>query len=261
MGLFDVAKAGYTGQKAYRTHVAGNQLADAGKPEEAKERYREALDLYAQTVRYGNDTQKILHAYAVLLMREGRMQEAHDLMVRSSKMKNMTPDDWYQLRFQFSIYQWRVGEVDKAIETIRRAAAHKMNGAIYSALGMFLVDRAEKTGDFAEAIEFNEKALDYDDEDPATLDNMGQLNEALSRAEADPEKAAEYRAAALDFYKRAHKIKPRQITTMYNLARLLHEDGEDDKARKVLSIRNTLYYSGICPVTREMMDALAAEIG
>ena len=137
----------------------------------------------------------------------------------------------------------------------------RMNGMVYGTLGMFLVDQARVTGDFEEAMQFNREALDYDDEDGAVLDNMGQLYEQMSEAEGNGEKAAEYRAQALKYYKKAHKCKPRQITTIYYLARMLHADGDDAGARKLLAVRDTLYISAICPVTAEMMETLAKEIG
>ena len=71
----------------------------------------------------------------------------------------------------------------------------------------------------------------------------------------------EYRAKAVEYFRRAYHEKPRQITTLYYLARLFHRDGQDDKARKLLSARDTLYFSAVCPVTREMMEALAKEVG
>lgn len=262
MGLFDTAKAAICGNKAYRAHVSGNELANAGKPQEARARYQEALKLYEEAVGLGNDAAKILDGYAILLMREGEFDKARDLMQRMSKMKTLTKDDWFQLRLQYSIYQWRIGEVDKAIETIGRAAAYKMNGTIYSTLGMYWVDKAKQTGDFRAALEFNQKALDYDDEDAATLDNMGQLYEVMADAMGQEDDQAEgFRAQAMEYYRRAHSEKPRQITTLYYLARLYHRAGDDERARKLLSVRDTLYFSAICPVTREAMEALAREIG
>ena len=261
MGIFDAAKAAVSGNKAYRLHVDANKLANDGKPREAREKYQNALKLYDEADRLGVTAQNILQGYAVLLMREGEFEKARELMQRISKMKGPSKDDWFQLRLQYSIYQWKVGRLDEAIETIGRAASHKMNGTIYGTLGMYWVDKAKQTGDFQAALEFNQKAMDYDDEDAATLDNMGQLYEAMAEAEGAGEKAEEYRAKAVEYFRRAYHEKPRQITTLYYLARLFHRDGQDDKARKLLSARDTLYFSAVCPVTREMMEALAKEVG
>ena len=260
MGFFDAAKAAYNGNRAYHLHVDANKLAGEGKVAQAKEKYQAALKLYDEAVRQGNNAPNILQAYVLLLMREGEFERARELMEGMSRQKGLSDGDWFQLRIQYSIYLWHAGQLDRAIETIGRAAAHSMNGSIYGTLGMYWVDKAKLTGDFAPALEFNQKAMDYDDEDAATLDNMAQLHEAMAEAEQDGEKAAAYRAQALKYYKKAHAQKPRQITTIYYLARMLHQNGDDAGARKLLEMRDTLYISAICPVTREMIDALAAEV-
>lgn len=260
MGLFDGVKGTLTGTKAYRTHVAANKLMDQGRPAEARQKFMQALALYDEANRLGGADLTVQRAYGVLLMREGRFQDAHDVMVKVSKRKDLKEQDWFNLRVQFSLYLWKTGQLDKAIETINRAAAIQTNGMIYSTLGMYLVDKARQTGDFAEALAYNEQALDYDDEDGSVLDNMGQLYEAMSEA-AEGEQAEEYRAKALDFYEKAHKAKPRQITTLYYLARMYHRNGDNARARELLANRDKLYISAVCPVRPDMMEALAAEIG
>jgi len=259
MGIFDAAKSAVMGNKAYRTQVDANKLAGEGKPEEAKAKYQEALRLYGEAERLGGLAPNINRAYALLLLREGRFDDAKALMQRMAKNKAMSKDDWFQLRLQYAICHWCAGELDEAMETMGRAAAYKMNGSVYSTMGMFWVDKARQTGELDEALKFNLQALDYDDEDAATLDNLGQLYELM--AERDPDRAGEYRAKALDYYEKAHAQKPRQITTLYYLARMYHQDGDDAKARKLLSVKDSLYFSRICPVQKEEMDALAAEIG
>ena len=259
MGFFDTAKAAIIGNKAYRMHVDANKIAGEGKPAEAGAKYAEALRLYSESERLGNIAPNVTQGHALLLLREGRTEEAKALLEKMSKNKSLSKDDWFQLRVQYSICLWRLGELDKAMETMGRAAAYKMNGNVYSTFGMYWVDKARRDGDYEAALEFNNQALDYDDEDAATLDNLGQLYYDLAGRE--PERAAEHRARALDFFKKAHEAKPRQITTIYYLAKMYHEDGEDARARELLSVRDSLYITAICPVTREMLDALAKEVG
>lgn len=260
MGIFDGAKAAVAGRKAYQTHVTANKLADEGKPQAAKAKYDEALRLYGEADRLGLMAFNLQIGHAVLLEREGHFDRARDLLVRLSKQPTLTKDEWFSLRVQYSICQWKTGQIDKAIETIGRAAAHKENGLIYATLGMYLVDRARQTGDFGEALEYSLKGLDYDDEDASVLDNLGQLYEAMADADGG-EKAAEYRAQSRTYFEKAHAVKPRQITTLYYLARIYHREGDDARARKLLSVRDSLYISKVCPVTRDMINALAEEIG
>ncbi|MBQ3476609.1 MAG: hypothetical protein IJH25_00365 [Clostridia bacterium] len=263
MRVFDAAKSAYNGNRAYHLQVDANKLAGEGKVAQAKEKYQAALKLYDEAVRQGqgNLAPNILQAYTLLLMREDEFEKARTLLEDLSKRKGLSDADWVQLRLQYSIYLWHTGQLDRAVETMQRAAAKGMNGSIYGTLGMYWVDKARQTGDFGPALDFNREAMDYDDEDASTLDNMGQLYEAMAEAEGPGEQADAYRAQAKEYYKKALVQKPRQITTIYYLARMLHREGDDAGARRLLSVKDTLYISAICPVTREMIDALAAEIG
>ena len=260
MGMFDGAKATIAGNKAYRIHVDANKAAREGRPEEARAKYQEALRIYDQAAQLGNRAANIVLSHAILLMREGELEKGRLMLEELSRDQKLSDEHRFQLRVFYSIYLWRIGELDRAIETMGRAARFKMNSDVYGNLGMFWVYKARQTGEFDAALEFNQKAMDYDDEDASTLDNMGQLYQAMAEAEAG-EKAEEYMKKALDYYKKAHAANPRQITTIYYLASLYHRAGQDDKARKLLSARDTLYFSAINPISREMMDALVAEVG
>ena len=259
MGILDAAKAAMLGNKAYRMHVDANKLVEEGKPAEARAKYLKALSLYDESDRLGNAAPNIAQGHALLLLREGQFDRAKALLEKRAQNKSLSKDEWFQLRLQYSICLWCMGDVDKAMETIGRAAKYKMNGSIYTTLGMFWVDKAKRDGDYEAALRFNMEALDYDEDDAATLDNLGELYEDM--ADIDADRAEEYRARALDYYDKAHRQKPRQITTLYFLARMYHRNGDDARARELLSVRDSLYFSAICPVKKEMMDALAVEIG
>ena len=127
---------------------------------------------------------------------------------------------------------------------------------------MFLIEKAKETGEFDEALEFNRKAMEYDDEDASTLDNMGQLYLLMAEHERQTggEKAAEYRAAGADYIRRAYEAKPDQMTSAYYRARLLHEDGDDAAARKILDDTKDVTVTALCPVSRAQLDALRREL-
>ena len=264
MGFFSGAKAQLGGQRALRTHISANQLADGGKREAAKAKYAEAYRLYEQAMKDGAAAPNVFQGFTVLLLRLGEFDKAHDLMQRMRGLKNLTEGDWYDLRFNYSVYLWRTGRLDEAIETLERAGRTRKNGAYYTTLGMYLVDRARRTGDFAALEALNAVALDYADEDAGALDNMGGMHEAkmeAALAAGDADGAAEHRAKAKVYYRKAHDARPRQITTIYALARLCHEDGEDREARELLAGTGDLYYGALCPVTEEMMEALKKQVG
>lgn len=264
MGFFDSLKVGQLGKKAYRTHVMAMQLRKQGKYAEAEVKLGEALKQYDVAYQAGYRQSGALQGYALLLMRSGDFPRAREIMLELSKDKNMKPEDRFTLRVDFSICQWKMGNLDKAIETIQTAAQNKKNGVIYSTLGMYLVDKARQTGDFEEAIRLNEEAYDYDDEDAGTLDNMGQMYLAMSEWSAkkgDASQASEQRAKALDYLKRAYENKPEQISSSYFLAKMLHEDGDDAQARKVLGSIMEIPFSAMLQISREQALELQKEIG
>ena len=264
MGFFEDVKVNKLGQKAYNTHVQANDLNRRGRPSEAREKYDEALRLYGEAYAAGCRKTGVLMSYSVLLMRNGEFERARELMKEISKDRAMTEDTHFELRVNYSICLWRLGILDKAIETIEYAGKHAKNSSYYSSLGTFLVEQAGQTGEFDAAQILLDEAMDYDDEDAATLDNYGELMrlKSLRAAErGEAEAAKELRAKSVDYYERAHKAKPSQITTLYALARFAREDGDLERARELVD--KAILHSGskVCPVSLEELQALRAQLG
>ena len=257
MGFLSAAKAQIGGQKAYRAHIAANELANNGKPEEAAAKYQQVLKQYEEAMAGAPQPPNVTLGYAILLMRLGQFEKAMDVMQKLRLDKNLKESDWFDIRLNYSVCLWKLGRLDDAIATAKRAMEIKKCAAIYNTLGMYLVEKAGQTGDFAEVEAFNAEAMDYDDEDAGILDNMGGMYEARSKFAADP---APDREKAKEYFAKAHALKPRQIVTMYALARMYHEDGQDDKAREALEPAQNLYYSAVCAVTPEMMEQLKREV-
>ena len=264
MGFFDSFKVGQLGKKAYRTHVIGMQLRKQGKYNEAEGKLAEAIKLYDEAYKAGYRQSNALQGYALLLMRAGNFERAREIMLEASKDKTMKPEERFALRIDYSICQWKMGNLDKAIETIQTAAQGKKNGTVYATLGMYLVEKGRETGDFEEAIRLNEEAFEYDDEDPGVLDNMGQMYLAMSEksaAEGNAEQAAEQRGKAMECLAKAYEIKPEQVSSSYFYAKALHEDGDDAKARKVIGDALKLPFSAMLQITRAQAEQLQKEIG
>ena len=83
----------------------------------------------------------------------------------------------------------------------------------------------------------------------------------MSLRETDPQRKAELRKSAVDYYERAYKQKPSQITTLYALANFAREDGNLQRARELVD--KALMHSGsrVCPVSAEMLKELKAQLG
>jgi len=264
MGFFDKFKSTQMGAKAYRIHVTGMQLRKQGKYAESEAKLNEAIKLYGEAYAAGFRKTNALQGYALLLMRSGNFERAREIMLECSKDKTMSQEERFSLRVDFSICQWKMGNLDKAIETIQQAAEYKKNSLIYTTLGMYLIEKGRATGDFDAAIQLNTEAYDYDDEDAGVLDNMGQLNLAMSEKTAkdgDSAKAKELRAKGAEYMKQAYDLKPEQVSSSYYYAKLLHEDGNDAKAREIIGEISKIPTSAILQISAKDIAALAKEIG
>ena len=78
---------------------------------------------------------------------------------------------------------------------------------------------------------------------------------------ATPRRRRSCRQKALDALKKANELKPDQISSTYFLAKLLHEDGEDAKARDLLDHVLKIPFSAMMQVSREEVEALRREVG
>ena len=245
MGYFQKRQADAAGRKGYVRHVKGNRLSDAGRPEEAKALQREAAAYYERALELGCARASYLMAYGVLLLRFRDYEKAKGIFLKCQGLKDLSKADRKQLRINFAVAQWKLGALDSAIEQLTIAAQDGKNTMIYGSLGYMLIERAKRTGEFDEAVSFNQEAYEYDEEDAVVLDNLGQLK--LAMGERDEAKA---------YFLRAHEIKPRQVDTLYYLALLTLEDGDRERARELLSTALKGNYSALSTVTEEQAREL-----
>ena len=200
MGFFDNMKIDKMGRNAYNAHVQANDFQRRGKIADARAKYAEALELYKNAYDAGCRKNGILMSYSVILMRFGEFERARELMKEISAIGGMSEDTHFELRINYSLCLWRMGILDKAEETLRYAGKHAKNSSYYSTLGTVLNELAAQNGDFESARQLLDEAMDYDDEDAATLDNYGEYYRLLSLRAEDAAEAAELRRKSIDFF-------------------------------------------------------------
>lgn len=179
----------------------------------------EARKLYEEAIEGGLDDPRYLLSYSVLLIREGEFQKARELLVKYQKAP-MPAESKRQLFVNYAVCVYKMGEIDKGIELLERQHAREAAGLIFETLGYLYVEQ----GDVEKALRFNQEAMEYDDEDPITLDNLGQTYYRLLN---DKEKA-------LGYFKKAHELKPGQIDTLFFLAQYDLEAGDSQAAKEKL---------------------------
>ena len=231
MGFFDVFKI----NAALKKHQSGDHAG--------------ALAAYEELYKAGCHKAYYLLPYSVLLLRKGGEEnylKVKEILRVAEKAKDLTPEKRQQLHMNYAVAQYALGETEKCINLLE--AAHRKNpcGLIYQALGFLYVE----LGDTEKAQAFNAEALEYDDEDPVVLDNMGQMYYRLLN---DKEKAYEY-------FKKAYDIKDSQIDTLYFLAQYDIEKGDREEAREKLETALKGNFSPLNYATREKINEILAQL-
>ena len=250
MGFMTSIKA----NKAYR-------LQQKGQNEEARKLYEEAFAEGMNDPRYNL-------AYALMIIREGEYQKAKEFLVKHQKAPGMTPSQRVTLLVDYAACCFRLGDVDKGINTLEQQFRKGETGLLYQTLGYLYVEKydAAKRPDFEEQTEapgepeetavteetaaaedteetektlspreaweegrkkaedFIRKSVEYDDEDPICLDNMGQF---IYRVLED-------KAGAREWFDKAYALKDSQIDTLYFLSRYDEEAGNRKAALEKL---------------------------
>ena len=250
MGFLTSIKA----NKAYRLQQKGQK--------------EEALKLYEEAFAEGLNDPRFNLAYALMIIRDGQYQKAKEFLVKHQKAPGMTPSQRVTLLVDYAACCFRLGDVDKGINTLEQQFRKGETGLLYQTLGYLYVEKydAAKRPDFeeqtetsgepeetavteetaaAEGTEETEKALspreaweegqkkaedfirksvEYDDEDPICLDNMGQF---IYRVLGD-------KAGAREWFDKAYALKDSQIDTLYFLSRYDEEAGDRKAALEKL---------------------------
>lgn len=227
MGFMDAIKA----RQAVNLHQKGQ--------------YDKAFALYEELYQKGFVSAVYMLPYSVLLLRQGDVEEnflkTKEVLKKAEKAPDLSPEKRQQLLMNYAIAQYKLGEMEKALNLLEAAYRKNPTGIIYESLGFLYV----QAGDAEKALSFNMEALEYDEEDAVTLDNLGQTYYRLLN---DKEKAREY-------FEKAHTIRSAQIDTLYFLSRYDLEEGKKQEAIEKLEVAREGRFSPLNYVTKAMIDA------
>ena len=226
---------------SFMGNMAGNKALSA----HSKGDYRTALKLYEEAYEKGMDKPRLLRGYSVLLIRTSQFDKALEVLKRMEKMP-MDAKEKTDLHINYAIILWQKGHLDRAMEILEDEFRHTKNGTLYSIIGYLKIEQ----GDAEEAIRFNKEALEYDDEDPVFLDNLGQT---YYRLVGDKETAKIY-------FDKAIALKPKAIDTNYFLALYDIENGDIESAKDRLDTARVGMFSPLNYATPEMIDAKRDEL-
>ncbi len=213
--------------------------ARKGQSLQAKKDIKGAMEQYQAAIDGGFREPATVLRYCILLVRNGEYQKARELIVEIQN-STMNEDNRTTMLCTYATCVYKLGDLEKGIRVLEGRHAKAPSGLLYETLGYLYVE----AGDFEKALTFNTEALDYDDEDAVTLDNLGQVYYRLSD---DKETAKTY-------FERALAIKPGQIDTLWFLSRYDLEAGNTAAAREKLEKAAEGRFSPLNYATREMVD-------
>ncbi len=225
MGFMDGIRA----RKAIMSHQKGHP--EAAKPE------------YERLYESGFVSAAYMLPYAVILLREGGEEnylKVKEILKKAEKAPDMRPDRRQELLMDYAVAQYKLGETDKALSLLEASHRKSPCGITYQALGFLYIE----AGDKEKALSYNLEALDYDDEDPVVLDNLGQT---YYRLLGDKEKAKAY-------FDKAIEIKDNQIDTLYFLSRYDLDAGDKQAALEKLREAAKGRFSPLNYATKEMVE-------
>ena len=219
----------------------------------------EALKLYEEAYAEGLNDPRYNLAYALMIIRNGEYQKAKEFLVKHQKTPGMTQNQRVTLLVDYAACCFRLGDVDKGINTLEQQFRKTETGLLYQTLGYLYIEKYdaanrpafdEPAGPAAEpeetpaetaegtaeekplspreaweagvkkAEDFIRQSIEYDDADAICLDNMGQY---LYRVQGDKE-------GAKAWFDKAIAIKDKQIDTLFFLSRYDEDAGDKEAA-------------------------------
>lgn len=206
----------------------------------------EALKLYDEAWDDGMSDIRAVLGYSILLIRDRQFDKAKEVLRKAEKIRGISEEQKSQIFVYYAVCCAKTGEPEKGIALLEKEHRHRPCTLVYQTLGYLYVD----AGIADKAVSYNEEALEYDDEDPVFLDNLGQ---AWYRVMGDKEKAKEYFDRAID-------EKATQIDTLWFLSRYDLEAGNAGAALKRLRTAAEQRFSPLNYVTKEQVDAEIARL-
>jgi len=231
MGLMDGLKA----RKALMKHQKGE--VDAAKAD------------YKTLYEGGYIAASYLLPYTVLLLRDGGEEnylKVKEILKKCEKAPDINDTRRQQLWMNYAVAEYKLGDLDKAIRMLETSHKRGVSGLTYGSLGFLYIE----TGDAEKALAYNLEALEYDDEDPVTLDNLGQVYYRLLN---DKKTAREY-------FEKAIERKDSQIDTLYFLAQYDMEDGKMEEAKAKLEKALEGRFSPLNYATKARVEEALAKV-
>ena len=102
--------------------------------------YEEAARLYEEAFAEGLKDPRFMLPYALMIIRQGQYQKAKEFLVANQKL-SMTPGQRTELLVYYATCCFRLGNLDKGIDTLEQQFRKTETGLLYQTLGYLYVDK------------------------------------------------------------------------------------------------------------------------
>lgn len=216
-----------------------------------------AKKLYEEALAGGLMSARPMLGYAILLIREGSYEQAMELLKKTQKAPDLTPDRKSQLFVDYAACCAKTGKLDQGVRLLERQHAKAPTGLTYQTLGYLYVEQlvpenkpvadeatqvmipgeveGQETAAEGLTVEEKQQLLDQQWEERKAK-AFKLLEDAIDYDDEDPvclDNMAQYhyrvlgdKAAAKPWFDKAHEEKPGQIDSLWFLSRYDLEKGD-----------------------------------
>ena len=226
----------------------GNFQAKIGYAQHIMKYEDKALKHYVKAYEKGCSLPAPMSAYGLMLLRRGEYEKALEVL-RYTRTLKLDTQQWGFVYQNLGLTYWKLGQIDKAVEIFKKVFEKVQTVSVYGTLGFLLIAQGDITGNYEEALAFNQKAYDYDSEDASIVDNLGQVNYRLGNTQE-----------AETLFQKALSIKSTQFDTLYYLAKIRFEQGNKKEAMEYIQRAMEREESTLSTVPKEKAAELQKEI-
>ena len=247
---------------------------------------KKAKKLYEEAIAGGLLSARPMLGYAILLIREGSYEQAMDLLIKTQKAPDLTPDRKSQLFVDYAACCAKTGKLDKGVRLLEKQHAKAPTGLTYQTLGYLYVEQIATAGrpvateetvvmipgevegmeTPAEGLSVAEKQTLLDEQWEAYKAKAFKLLEdSIEYDEEDPvclDNMAQYhyrvlgdKAAAKPWFDKAHEEKPTQIDSLWFLSRYDLDAGDKAAAIEKLETAVEGRFSPLNYADKAMIEA------
>ena len=203
-----------------------------------------SLRLHGIANRIGKLRDASLMYYGYLLLRDGQLEFAKDVLVRASLCAKKPPMK-KRIKAMIAIAEWKSGDLDTAIEMTEDAMVDFKTTNLYQNLGLMYVLK----GDARRALDFNKEAYEYNPDDMIIMDNLAESYALYG----DLEKASE-------LYEKLLEKEPHFPEPYYGYGQLLVKNGERERGIGLIEKSLDKKFTFLSVLQKEDVEQLLAEI-